>query len=545
MTILNASQFKLMIESGKNNLFNNYQEIDQLNVFPVPDGDTGTNMNLTFTNGYNDIKNLPTNHIGQLSKEFSRGLLMGARGNSGVILSQIFRGISQSIVDKETITANELAQALDMGREVAYKAVMRPVEGTILTVMRMAAQKTLDYVNDANNSDSIIDTFDYFIEEANIALEHTPELLPILKEVGVVDSGGAGLMKIFEGFQSALHGKPIKSQASQQAGHAVVQAKFEHEEFGYCTEFIVQLNEKMVKEFNEERFRDEISKQGDSLVVVRDEDIVKVHIHTLVPGDALNFGQRFGEFIKLKIENMTEQHQAILVEEANDYVEATETEHKKYAVVSVCAGEGLANHFRDLRVDKIIAGGQTMNPATEDFVEAIKSINADHIFILPNNSNIFMAAQQTIDVLSEKDITVLETKSIPHGLAAMINFNPEVSKEENLEAMNEAIAITKSGSVTYAIKDTTIDSVKITAGEYMALSGKEIVKSVANKDEALLALVDSMVDSDSEIITIIAGEDIENEHASELSQAIEEKYDLDVELVMGGQPVYSYIVGVE
>lgn len=543
MDKLTAIQFKEMIESGRNNLFNHYQEIDQLNVFPVPDGDTGTNMNLTFTNGLNDIRNSSTDHIGQLSKEFSRGLLMGARGNSGVILSQIFRGISQAMVEKETINSKDLALALDTGREVAYKAVMRPVEGTILTVMRMAGQKVLEFVNNSKEPLTIIETFDYFMEEAQIALDYTPELLPVLKEVGVVDSGGAGLLKIFEGFQASLYGKPIEASSTQQMGHVAVQTQFEHDEFGYCTEFIIQLNDQMKTEFNEGRFRNEISKQGDSLVVVRDEDIVKVHIHTLKPGDALNFGQRFGEFVRLKIENMTEQHQAILVEEAHG--EVSTNEHKKYAIVSVCAGDGLATYFKDLRVDKIIAGGQTMNPSTEDFVAAIQAINADHIIILPNNSNIFMAAKQTAEVLEDKDITVIETKSIPHGLSACISFNPEVSLEENIEAMTEAVNDTKAGSITYAIKDTSIDSVEIKAGEYMALVGKEIIVSVSDKDEALMALVDSMIDEESEIITLIAGEDIEENHAQELAETLEEKYDLDVELVLGGQPVYSYMVGVE
>lgn len=545
MNSLSATQFKKMVESGKNNLANNYREIDQLNVFPVPDGDTGTNMNLTFSNGFNDIKNSSTQHIGVLSKELSRGLLMGARGNSGVILSQIFRGFSQAIVDKETINANDLAKAFDMGREVAYKAVMRPVEGTILTVMRLAGENTLNFVNSTKEELSIEEVLAYFVSEANIALEKTPDLLPVLKEVGVVDSGGAGLLKILEGFQLYLEGQPVISKTVDNVSHGAVQAQFEHEEFGYCTEFIVQLSEKMLDKFNENRFKEELEKQGNSLVVVRDEDIVKVHIHTLKPGDALNYGQRFGEFVKLKIENMSEQHEAILVNEANDAVEPAVMEHKKFAIVSVCAGEGLSKYFKDLRVDRIISGGQTMNPSTEDFVEVIKSINADHIFILPNNSNIFMAAQQTVDVLNDKDITVLETRSIPEGLSACINFNPEVSKEENLEAMQEGIASTQSGSVTYAIKDTSIDGTEIKAGQYMALQGKSIILSVEDKEQALYYLLDQMISDESEIITLITGEDISKEIAKSLSEVIEQKYDLDVELVIGGQPVYSFMVGVE
>lgn len=545
MKTLNAAHFKKLVESGKNNLHNAYKEIDQLNVFPVPDGDTGTNMNLTFTSGYNDIKNNKTEHIGELARALSRGLLMGARGNSGVILSQIFRGFSQAIEDKKEIDALDLAKAFDKGREVAYKAVMRPVEGTILTVMRFAGQNTLETITNSEVELSIEEALDHFVLEAHQALDKTPDLLPILKEVGVVDSGGAGLLKILEGFQSYLNGKPVAMQSVETTAQSAVQTRFEHDEFGYCTEFIVQLNESSIKTFDQQRFTSDLEKQGDSLVVVVDEDIVKVHIHTLRPGDALNYGQRFGEFVKLKIENMTEQHQAILVEEANEESAPTPKEHKKYALVSVCAGEGLSNYFKELRVDKIIAGGQTMNPSTEDFVAAVSDIDADHIIILPNNSNIFMAAKQTAEVLDNKDITILETKSIPQGIVACINFNPEVSLQENLDAMNEGIAETKSGSITYAIKDTTIDSVEIKAGNYMALFDKDIVVNVEDKNEALWSLLDAMIDEDSEIITLIAGSDIEKHVGQSLAEAIEEKYDLDVEYVYGEQPVYSYMVGVE
>lgn len=544
MRELTANHFIKMVESGKNELANNYQEIDQLNVFPVPDGDTGTNMNLTFSNGYAEIKNLKSDHIGEVSKILSRGLLMGARGNSGVILSQIFRGFSKAIEDKKTINSQDLANAFDSGREVAYKAVMRPVEGTILTVMRYASENTLKYV--ASNPDTnFIETMDYFVSEGYKALEKTPEMLPILKEVGVVDSGGAGLMAILEGFKSYLHDEPVELLTTESVSHDAVQTSIEHDEFGYCTEFIIKLNDHMTENFNEQRFSKDIEKIGDSLVVVHDEDLVKVHIHTLKPGDALNFGQRFGEFVKLKIENMTEQHEAILVEQANAYHENPPVKHQKYALITVAAGAGLTNHFKALRVDKIIEGGQTMNPSTEDFVAALNSINANHIIILPNNSNILLAAKQTAEVLDDKDITVLESKSIPQGISACIGFNPEASLEENIENMTEAMENTRSGQITYAIKDTSYESMEIKEGEYMALSGKTIVTSTNDKDESLRALLKSMIDEDSEIITLIVGDDVTEEHGQNLADEFEEEFDLDVELVVGNQPIYSYIVGVE
>lgn len=545
MKRLNATDFLAMLQSGANNLSNQHRDIDALNVFPVPDGDTGTNMNLTFSAGVKEVSTHSTTHIGQLSKNFSKGLLMGARGNSGVILSQIFRGFSQAIVDKPDIDAIDLAHAFDSGRKVAYKAVMRPVEGTILTVLRLAAQETMDYVNQASDL-SIEDTLNYFITQAEIALNKTPDMLPVLKEVGVVDSGGAGFLVILQGFQAALEGKPVASTQRAEEGNRPVQAQFEHEEFGYCTEFIVQLNEKSVQYFNETSFRNELEALGDSLVVVHDEDIVKVHVHTLTPGDALNLGQRYGEFIKLKIENMAQQHDAIV----HDALSSTPTtspkmEYKDTCIISVSAGDGLTQYFKDLRVDVCVSGGQTMNPSTEDFVEVINDLNCKNVLILPNNSNIILAAKQVIDLIEDKTVHVLETKSIPQGISACIAYNPEVSLDENVENMTEAIEKTKSGQVTYAIKDTTFESLPIKAGDYMGIAEKKIVISTTDQEEALKRIISELVSDESEIITLIVGEDGDMERAEALASEFEDEYDVEVEIVSGQQPVYSYMVGVE
>lgn len=545
MMTLKAADFLAILESGANNLTNQHREIDALNVFPVPDGDTGTNMNLTFSAGVKEVLSHNSTHVGQLAKVFSRGLLMGARGNSGVILSQIFRGFSQSVADKAELDANDLALAFDNGKKVAYKAVMRPVEGTILTVLRLAAEETLSYVNQSNEL-SVEDTLNYFITQAEIALNKTPEMLPVLKEVGVVDSGGAGFLVILQGMQSALEGKPIKSEVSKADSSAPVQAQFDHEEFGYCTEFIIQLNDKSVKYFKEKTFVKELEKLGDSLVVVHDEDLVKVHIHTLTPGDALNLGQRYGEFAKLKIENMAQQHEAIVhdsLTQNNDIKK--ENDYKETTIVSVSAGEGLSDYFKELRVDVCVSGGQTMNPSTEDFVAVINELNCKNVVILPNNSNIVLAAKQVIDLIDDKNVLVLETKSIPEGIAACIAYNPEVDIEENVENMQKAINNTKSGQVTYAIKDTTYDSMPIKAGDYMAISGKKIVLTSPNQEEALISVIDDLVDDESEIITLIVGEDGHLDKVEELAEEFEDKYDVEVEIVEGGQPVYSYMVGVE
>lgn len=545
MKTLNGKIFKQMLLSGAANLSNRHHEIDALNVFPVPDGDTGTNMSMTFSAGVKAAVDACTEQLSLLAKTLSKGLLMGARGNSGVITSQIFRGFYQSVENKDEINVNELADAFSKGAEVAYKAVMRPVEGTILTVIRESSWYAKEYVK-ANPDISIEEYMDKLIEFAQDSLNNTPELLPVLKEVGVVDSGGAGLLVILEGFKACLDGKPyVLAETQTEASSAAMD--IENDEFGYCTEFIIRLSEKGQVIFTEDKLRNALARLGESIVVVQDEELVKVHVHTLTPGDALNLAQRYGEFVKLKIENMQEQHSTIQggAVSSQPLAEDKTKELKEYALITVAAGEGLMNLFKEYRCDEVISGGQTMNPSTEDFVEAIKKVNAKHIFLLPNNSNIIMAAQQAAVVMDDLDIHVLPTKTIPQGLSACIMFNPEVSVEENLSEMQEGIDHVKTGQITYAIKDTTYEGLPISAGDYMGMLGKTICVAVPNKLEACFRLLDAMLDDDAELITVIVGEEATEEECSEVVGYIEENFDVEVEVQMGQQPVYSFIFGVE
>ena len=545
MDQINGQLLKQMLESGMNNLGNHSGEIDALNVFPVPDGDTGTNMFLTFSNGAKAALDCKEDHVGKILKALSRGLLMGARGNSGVITSQIFRGIFQALEDNETVDALQLAHALVNGSRVAYRAVMRPVEGTILTVVREAADYTYAYTVTEEIKDCT-EVIQKMVEEANESLKRTPELLPVLAEVGVVDSGGKGLCVIFEGFLSALKGTVVQ-KADQEAVEDHAQTKVEggEDEYGFCTEFVIQLNEIGMKNFSEEGFRDELASIGNSLVCVQDEDLVKVHVHTLKPYVALKMGRRQGRFVKIKVENMQQQHDHIVeLEDAKAAVEEP-VEHKKYAIITVAPGKGIDEMFKEYRADIVIGGGQTMNPSTEDFVSAIEKVNADHIFILPNNSNIILAANQAKDVCEDADIHVLETKTVPQGLSACVMFNPDADLESNLNEMNEAIAHVKSGEVTYAIKDTTYEGQEIKKGEFMGISGKKIAASVPDCMEASKTLVSSMLDEDSELVTLIYGVDATEEQAQELADYIEENSDAEVEIHNGQQPVYPFIIAVE
>lgn len=551
MKVINSDTLKRMIISGTNNLYNHYPEIDALNVFPVPDGDTGTNMNLTIASGAKEVQNRNDSDVYSIAKAFSKGLLMGARGNSGVILSQIFRGFSQSLEGKDVITVKDLSDAFMNGKDVAYKAVMRPVEGTILTVIREASQTLHDNLPRAF---SIEKAFDILLKEAHESLERTPDLLSVLKKVGVVDSGAAGLIKILEGFQSAVKGKMIEKEtvsALEKEEQKMAGAKIENDEFGYCTEFILRLaksEDEHKKNFSEARFTNWLNAHGNSLVVVRDEDLIKVHVHTLTPGNILNFAQQYGEFVKLKIENMTEQHtklgEADLVNDDKD--KKIEEEQKEYAIIAVAAGEGVVNMFKDLRVDYIVSGGQTMNPATEDFVNIVQNCNAKNIFILPNNSNIILAASQACDVCEHANVRVIPSKSIPQGLVACMMFNPEADADENYEQMCEALSNVTTGQVTFAIKDTVIDGVEIKKDEFMGMKNKEIICCVKDKFEAAHKLLDSMLDEMSSIVTIIYGEDVSDEDANAFVEKITSEHeDLDIDVRKGGQPVYSFIIGVE
>lgn len=538
MKYINGQLFKQMLQSGAANLSNHHAEIDALNVFPVPDGDTGTNMSMTFTSGVKDALAVCSDEIPVIAKALSKGLLMGARGNSGVITSQIFRGLYQSIDKKETLNAADLAAAFSKGSEVAYKAVMKPVEGTILTVIRESSYYAEHLVNPEEME--VEEWFKAFIEYAKESLNTTPDLLPVLKEVGVVDSGGAGLIVILEGMYSALLGNVIEARETDSAASAAAM-DVENEEFGYCTEFILRLNDHGMRAFTEDKLKRKLSQIGESIVVVQDEELVKVHVHTLTPGEALNLAQRYGEFVKLKIENMQEQHSTLQSEAAAP----AEAPAKEYALIAVAAGEGLTNLFKEYRCDVVISGGQTMNPSTEDFVAAINKLNAKHILILPNNSNIVLAAQQAAVVLDDRDIHVLPSKTIPQGLSACLMFNPEADVEANLEEMTEAIKNVKTGQVTYAIKDTTYEGLEIKEGDYMGMFEKSIIVAVPDKMEAVKTLVDQMVDEDAEIVTLIAGEDASEEEVEELVAYIEDNYDAEVDLHRGNQPVYCFVLGVE
>lgn len=455
---------------------------------------------------------------------------------------------------KKEVNAVELAQALQNGAKVAYKAVMRPVEGTILTVIRESSEAVVKYAQEGMD---IEDVFSFFVKEAEESLERTPELLPVLKEVGVVDSGGAGLLLVFTGFMAGLAGEEIerieiKGDAQKEA---LVDVESDSEEgYGYCTEFIIRLDPGKIKVFKEENLRNELERlPGNSIVVVQDEDIVKVHVHTLKPGNALNAAQRYGEFVKLKIENMQEQHNTILeANSATPVANASPNEtkpsqpEKEVSIISVAAGDGIKDMFLELHCDYVVSGGQTMNPSAEDIVEAIRNVNAKHVIILPNNSNIVMTAQQAAIILEDEiDVQVVPSKTIPQGLSACIMFNPEVSLEENLEEMKEAIANVKTGQVTFAIKDTNIDGVDIKANQYMALCEKEITACVPSKIDALKETLNGLVDDDAEIITLICGEDVTEDEVAEVEAYVEENYEAELECVDGKQPVYSFIVGVE
>jgi DAK2 domain fusion protein YloV len=545
MKTINGHILKQMILSGSNNLYNHYPEVDALNVFPVPDGDTGTNMNLTISSGAKEVANLNNARIFDVARAFSRGLLMGARGNSGVILSQIFRGFSMAMEGKDEINVEEFAIAWDSGREIAYKAVMRPVEGTVLTVIRESSTALMEHVHEMR---SIEQAMDYLISEARASLNRTPELLPVLKDVGVVDSGGAGLLYILEGFQLGLTNRfverkeisQIHTDTSTMAGADIDQD--DEESYGYCTEFLIRLepDNPNKKTFNQKNFSNMIQKYGVSCVVVRDEDIVKVHVHTLKPGSVLNYAQGFGEFIKLKIENMQEQHSQLVAE-----AKAPEAPRSEYAIIAVSVGEGLSQMFKDLRVTHIVSGGQTMNPSTEDFIKVIKSLRAKNVIILPNNSNIIMAANQACQVVEDCNCVVVPTKTISQGLTACMMFNPEADVETNIAEMTDAISRVKSGQVTYSIKSTVIDGVDIKEKDFMGISEKKIVCAMQDRLEVCKNLIDKMVDEDSAIATIIYGEDGSEEEANELAAYIEDKYGIDVEVHNGGQPVYYYFLSVE
>lgn len=546
-----------MIISGANNLYNNYPEVDALNVFPVPDGDTGTNMNLTISSGAKEIATRNDASVYDVAKAFSRGLLMGARGNSGVILSQIFRGFAQGLKGKIEATAQDISDALLMGKEVAYKAVMRPVEGTILTVIRESSQALADSVYPDMPLDEALDIL---LKEARESLKRTPNLLPVLKEAGVVDSGGAGLCKIIEGFDLALHNQIVEKNMPDVVSDSVVepiignvQASLEHKEFGYCTEFILKLPEDPIKakkkNFVPSRFSGVLNSHGNSIVMVHDDDLIKVHIHTLNPGNILTYAQQFGEFVKIKVENMSEQHTHLIEEDAKAKEDEIKKQPKKpFGLISVGAGKGIVDLFKDLNCDYIVSGGQTMNPSTEDFIKAIKSINAEQIFILPNNSNIIMAATQACDVMNEEvKCTVIPTKTIPQGLVSAMMYNPESDYDTNYNDMMESLSSVKSGQVTFAVKDTSFEGMEIHKDDFIGICDKKILATEKDKIKCALKLINTMIDEDSSIITIITGEDVTEAERDALKELVQAKVGdmVDVNVKVGLQPVYSFIIGIE
>lgn len=549
MQSLDGIKFAEMVQMGAHHLYQNANYVDSLNVFPVPDGDTGTNMNLSMTSGAKETEHAASEHIGKTAQALSKGLLMGARGNSGVILSQLFRGFGKFIEKESTIDAKGFAGAFQAGVDTAYKAVMKPVEGTILTVAREAAKKGLEVAETEND---IIAVMEAFTAEAKASLDRTPDLLPVLKEVGVVDSGGQGLLFVYEGFLASLKGEalPEKNDATLDdlinAEHHRAQDFMNTAdiEFGYCTEIMVRLEEGK-EPFNEEQFRNELNPLGDSLLVISDEEIAKVHIHSEQPGSVLSIGQKYGSLIKIKVDNMREQHSAIVGEEHKAPTPAKKVEKHPYAIVTIAMGEGVAELLRSIGASYVIEGGQTMNPSTEDIVKAVQEIGAEKVLILPNNKNIVMAAEQAVELL-EIDAAVVPTKTIPQGMAAILAFNPEATVDVNKKTMSEAFTNVKTGQVTYAVRDTSIDGVEIHKDDFMALAEGKIVLSTPALKDAAEKVIKDLVDEDAEIVTVIYGEDTTEQAASELVAFIEENYpDVEVELFDGKQGLYPYIISVE
>ena len=529
-----------MFVSGANNLQNHKELVDKLNVFPVPDGDTGTNMSLTISYAMKELAKVENDSITEIGKSLSKGSLMGARGNSGVILSQIIRGFSKSIEGKEQISTEDLAKAFKNGSDTAYKAVIKPIEGTILTVVRESGEYA---IKAAKKEKDLLKFLEMVIDEANKSLERTPELLKNLKEAGVVDSGGKGLVLIYEGMYEALKGNPIKAKdlndsnvsEVKQAGTSI---NTEDIKFCYCTEFILESNS-----ISDTEIRDIMLKYGDSLAVVGDEGIIKVHVHTNDPGLVLQDALKHGQLVTIKIENMKLQHENILVGDTDEIAQSVE--EKEYGFIATSMGEGLAKIFKDFGVDYIIEGGQTMNPSTEDFMKAIDSINAKNIFIFPNNSNIIMAANQAKE-LSDKNIIVIPTKNTPQGFTALVNFNADASVEENEQALMESLTMVKSGQVTFAVRDTVMNDVEVKEGNIIGIAESKLMDAGDSVDEITTSLVEKLVDEDSAIITLFYGEDVTEEDANNLRDELEEKFeDLDIELYYGGQPLYYYLKSVE
>lgn len=563
ITSINSKLLARMFLAGAKNLDSKKDWINELNVFPVPDGDTGTNMTMTIMSAAKEVSSLTEPTMAELAKAISSGSLRGARGNSGVILSQLFRGFCKVIKEYDEIDVTILCEACQKAVETAYKAVMKPKEGTILTVAKGAAEKALEL---SDETEDVVTFVEEVIKQAEYVLDQTPEMLPVLKQAGVVDSGGQGLVQVLKGAYDALIGKEIDytiEGAPTGAAPAKISAETEAEiKFGYCTEFIIVLNAPM-SDNEEHAYKAFLESIGDSIVVVADDEIVKTHVHTNDPGLALQKALTFGSLSKIKIDNMREEHQEKLIkdsqklaaqqkaeEEAYEAAQADEKTNnmpaKEMGFVSVSIGEGMNEVFRGLGVDYLIEGGQTMNPSTEDMLNAIEHVNAKTVFILPNNKNIIMAANQAVDLVEDKQIIVIPTKTIPQGITALVNYIPDHSAEENKELMMAEIENVKTGQVTYAVRDTEIDGKTIKQNDFMGIGDKSILSVGTDLMATTLEMVDAMVDEDSAIVSIYFGSDSDEDSANELAAAIEEKYpDVEVEVYDGGQPIYYYVISVE
>ena len=555
---INVDVLAKMFLAGAQNIEAKKDYINELNVFPVPDGDTGTNMTLTILSAAKEVTALNNPEMKDLAKAISSGSLRGARGNSGVILSQLLRGFTKAIKEEKEIDVLALAAACQRARDTAYKAVMKPKEGTILTVASGIATKAAEMAEETDDLEVFIPAV---IEYAEEVLNKTPEMLPVLKEAGVVDSGGQGLLEVIKGGYDAFLGKEI-DYSSIKPSTSVTVNKVNAEDtadikFGYCTEFII-LTEKEFTEEDEHEFKKFLSSIGDSIVCVADDDVVKIHVHTNDPGLAIQKALTYGQLSKMKIDNMREEHQEKLIKDAEklakeqeeqekkDAAEKAAKERKKYGFISVSVGEGLSTLFKELNVDYIIEGGQTMNPSTEDMLNAIAEVNADTIYIFPNNKNIVLAANQARDLTEDKEIVVVPTKTIPQGITALISFQPELNGEENLEAMMEAVSMVKTGQVTYAVRDTRLDEKEIHEGDIMGIGDHGILAVGKGRENVAKEMVAAMVDEDSEVISIYYGAETTEEDAENLAAELEEAYpDCEVEVNMGGQPIYYYIISVE
>lgn len=563
ITSINSKLLARMFLAGAKNLDSKKDWINELNVFPVPDGDTGTNMTMTIMSAAKEVSSLTNPTMAELAKAISSGSLRGARGNSGVILSQLFRGFCKVIKEYDEIDVTILCEACQKAVETAYKAVMKPKEGTILTVAKGAAEKALEL---SDETEDVVTFVEEVIKQAEYVLDQTPEMLPVLKQAGVVDSGGQGLVQVLKGAYDALIGKEIDytiEGAPTGAAPAKISAETEAEiKFGYCTEFIIVLNAPM-SDNEEHAYKAFLESIGDSIVVVADDEIVKTHVHTNDPGLALQKALTFGSLSKIKIDNMREEHQEKLIKDSQKLAAQQKAEEEAYEAacadektnnmpakemgfVSVSIGEGMNEVFRGLGVDYLIEGGQTMNPSTEDMLNAIEHVNAKTVFILPNNKNIIMAANQAVDLVEDKQIIVIPTKTIPQGITALVNYIPDHSAEENKEQMMAEIENVKTGQVTYAVRDTEIDGKTIKQNDFMGIGDKSILSVGTDLMATTLEMVDAMVDEDSAIVSIYFGSDSDEDSANELAAAIEEKYpDVEVEVNDGGQPIYYYVISVE